>query len=347
VKTTSLGSRVLYLSIRVLFFVICLSSVLLALYLFRTDYRLLDTAFRSYFPNLHEHPDTARLSITPLRLFLLVITCGLIAFVSGLAFIHFPQQAQTWRAKIRSWAESQKSAVRSLLKEIEAMPTWQKYAAGGILLSSLAINLYRSSWSSYDGDEVYSCVYFVHNGWLTTLCHYPDTNNHVFFNLLCIPLDALFSKPAWVLRLVPILAHLALLSAIFLFVKRYFGFCPAFVAMSMGAFWLPTSFYGSIGRGHELMSLFALIGIFHMYAYTLRFQSRNLVTFVGVSVLAFYTVPTYIHCFMSVCAFGLYEGIRQGHWRCVGRIIKAGLFTVLGTVMLYWPIILFSGIDPC
>jgi len=68
------------------------------------------------------------------------------------------------------------------------------------------------------------------------------------------------------MRLVPILAHLTLLSAIFLFVKRYFGFRPAFVAMSMGAFWLPTSVYASIGRGHELMSLFALTGIFHMYA---------------------------------------------------------------------------------
>jgi hypothetical protein len=93
------------------------------------------------------------------------------------------------------------------------------------------------------------------------------------------------------------------------------------------------------------MRLFALIGIFHMYVYTLHFQSRHLVGFVVVSILAFYTVPTYIHCFMSVCAFGLYEWIRQGHWRCVGRIIKAGLCTALGTVVLYWPIVLFSGIE--
>jgi hypothetical protein len=125
------GNRVLHRSICVLLLAICLSSALLALYLFRADYRLLDTAFRSYFPNLHENPETARLGITPFRLFLLVITFGLIAFESGLAFLRFPQQAHTWRSKIRSWAASQKAAVRSLLEEIEVMPAWQKYAAGG------------------------------------------------------------------------------------------------------------------------------------------------------------------------------------------------------------------------
>jgi hypothetical protein len=333
------------IAVRGLLLIACLLSMALALYLLQADYRVLDVTLRSHFPNIHENTDTARLGITPLRLFLLVVTFALIALVSGLIFFCLPQQAQQWREGIKNWAAHQKAAVGRWLRELADLSVGQQCAAGGILLVALLFNLYRGSQPYYNGDEVYSYVYFVHNGFLTTLCHYPDTNNHVFFNLLCILLDWLFSNPAWVMRPVSFIAHLLLLLAVFLFVRRHFGYRPAVMAMAMGAFFLPSSLYAIYGRGHVLMSLFALVALFNMYAYTLYFRSRHLTGFVVASVLAFYTVPTYIHCFLSVCAFGLYEGIRQRNGRGVGNIIKAGLITALGTVLLYWPIILFSGIE--
>jgi hypothetical protein len=338
------SNKILKGLILVFLFALCLISGGVLMYLFQVDYRVLDFTLRSHFPNLYENHETARLGITPFRLSLLQFTSGLLTLTSGAGLHYLSRNYNRWSRALKIWLADLRPSSRRLISEIRRIPAGQRYASGSILLASLIANLYRSNQANYIGDEAYSYVYFIHNGFLSSLCHYPDTNNHVFFSLIGVLLDSFMQSPAWVLRLPSVLAHFLLLSLLFLFLQRHFGFRPALIALAMGACWLPSSLYAAYGRGHMLMCLFALLAAFSMYTYTIH-QGRHLDRFIAASILAFYTVPTYIHLFVSFCAFGLFEGIRQRNKRLVWEVIKAGLGTALGTVILYWPIILFSGIE--
>lgn len=195
-------------------------------------------------------------------------------------------------------------------------------------------------------DENWSYQYFVKEGFWVTLTYYPDTNNHIAYNLMAYFLSLFLGDARLIMKLPTLLAFLSTLFLIYAYVAHWGSFRAAVLSLLLAILVYESRKYAYIGRGHILLSLFVLISSIAMIEYLISNQKGYVFIFILSSILGFYTVPIFIFHFIALGILMLLYAIFFLGGRNITIWLKGGravLYIIIGTTICYTPVILISG----
>jgi hypothetical protein len=197
-------------------------------------------------------------------------------------------------------------------------------------------------------DEAYTVMSFA-----DTLFHamtdYSLPNNHIFHTILVNLSEKTFGFSPWAVRLPAFLAGSLLIPAVYLFAKRFYDHCTGLVAAVLVAFSPSLIDYSTNARGYTLVALFTLLTL-TLGNYVRK--EKNLFAWgllVIFSTLGLYTVPVMLFPFGVLFVWLFLENLAADpfpypskknffyHW------LIAGLLTALFTVLLYTPVLIYTG----
>lgn len=218
-----------------------------------------------------------------------------------------------------------------------------KILLGATLFYILYTRIMISAGLPFHIDEMHSWLYFVDKGFLVSLSYYPSPNNHVFFSLLACVTDLFLDDPLWIMRVTSIGIGMVVSILVFRFLLSYVSFPFALLGMLLFSFTPVIQQYSVLGRGYMLET-----GLFIMafWAFLKLIQSPSSVSFaflfVVSSSLATFTLVTYLYALVGFGLIGLWY---FSSWKLVRRWVF--LYAVIASVvlMLYTPLMLFSGLS--
>ena len=229
--------------------------------------------------------------------------------------------------------------------------------ARGELLLILAITLIgawlRLVWIHFAMryDEAYTYVAFASQPAWKVISDYHLPNNHVFHSLLVhIATRLVGSIEPWAVRLPTFLAGVLVIPTVYFLARRLYGRPPAVIAACLVAGVDYLVKYSADARGYMLMTLLTLLAF---WAGTYVLQHKNRLVWMGLAALCalgFFTVPIMLYPFgglmvwllASALAGDLGPGYRS-RWDFLRYWTAAGAAAALLTLLLYTPILVFSG----
>lgn len=231
-------------------------------------------------------------------------------------------------------------------KEIQRLKPLEKWILGFFFLGVFFYCLYKFYTTPKHQDEHWSYNFFVQEGFWVLLTYYPDTNNHIFFNIICYGLSYIFSDPRWIMKLPALLSFLTCLGVVFIYLLRGRNFWRAFLSISLSFFIYESRQYAYIGRGHLLLSVFVLLTSIFLIEF-LRSRERGYIFYFTIcAILGFYTIPSFVFHFMALAIFliayiFLFEN--GGDKKLWQQTLLTALGVIIGTTICYLPVILVSG----
>ena len=197
-------------------------------------------------------------------------------------------------------------------------------------------------------DEAYTYVTFSRS-LFSAMTDYSKPNNHILHSILVYFATMLFGKGAWVVRLPAFLAGVLLVPAVFWLACRLYDRWTALGAAFLVAWFPALVAYSNDARGYTMVALFTLI-ILALGDHVRK--EKNLFFWALISLfsaLGLYTVPTMLFPFgllfvwlfleNQVSGPGPYRSKREFLWYW----LAAGLGSAVLTVILYTPILIFTG----
>jgi len=228
----------------------------------------------------------------------------------------------------------------SILEELISV---LKFPINKIILIPLGLLFFlllvMANWFPVMLDEANSYLFFVKRGFLVTTAYYPAPNNHVFSNLLAGVVNLFGFKSAFSLRFVSICSVVTAGYFLQLLLKEFFSSRVAILATFMWLGFYHTLVYGFLGRGYSLEVLLFTLSLLSLVKWIKNNRRGYLYWYVLFSMLGFYTVPTYLFYFLPASLFWIWETRKVKLWFLSTTAVG------LGSVLLYYPIILFSGLE--
>ena len=131
---------------------------------------------------------------------------------------------------------------------------------------------------------------------------------------------------------------------LYIFIKRFFSFRIAVLALTAFSFSYNIFYYSIHGRGYSVLSFFIILSLFSLLKMLLsKGNSRFYAAiYIGSSVFGFYTIPVFLYPFLSMSVFGIWYLIKFKHAGII-KFIIVNFFIAAGVCILYAPVILFSG----
>ncbi|MBO9700760.1 MAG: glycosyltransferase family 39 protein [Sporocytophaga sp.] len=300
------------------------------------------TAFKFPFEAREYH----KIYFTPERFEILKIASAVsiipITILSIFLWVHTKKlltQAQLFLAFI-------KNQLQLTIHSFTKISSKEKYIFYAFFLVIIVIRLINlKTLNGIHLDEIWSYNYFVAQGPVVCITYYPDTNNHILFNLISSFLYKLYAHPAFCMKLPVFIQGLLLEVLIFFSMNRLFNFKTALLAMVMTGAAAEICVYSIVGRGHLLCSLFALSSLLSMIGYLKQNKKEYLTCLVIFSALGFYTVPTYLYFFIALCVFAFVILLKERNFNQLFPLIKAFCLTITGVFILYLPVIGISGLE--
>ena len=202
------------------------------------------------------------------------------------------------------------------------------FIAGLILIPFVQIN----------SDEAYCYSYFTSQNPLIALTTYPAPNNHILHSFISSVVDKILPWKLYALRLPSLIAGIASIWVLIMYMRRKYDRQSIF----LGALGVMVSFYPLFyllqGRGYAILLFWSTILAIITIESCNSSKWKYPITSIIVSVLGFYTIPTFLYPFtISLLIMLLFID-----WKSV---IILGGSTLILTVVLYSPIFLFFGID--
>ncbi|MBK0401934.1 glycosyltransferase family 39 protein [Adhaeribacter sp. BT258] len=236
-----------------------------------------------------------------------------------------------------------KKIIRFMKSELGSLNRTERIVAGLTFILIITERFYYLFQFPIHTDEAASYFLFIQNGIWATATFYPIPNNHLLQNLLASALTPFFSEPFWILRLPPLLFSLLLTFSGFLITRRFSDFTTAYLASGLFGFSCFTLFMATQGRGYMLLTLLAVLAFASIMRALQTGKAGYWSIFSLLSVLGFYTVPTFLYPF-AVCVFvaGIYI-LFQKQWQKIPKMTLAGATVLSGTLLLYMPLLLVSG----
>ncbi len=239
-----------------------------------------------------------------------------------------------------------KNQFQLTISSFEKISSNEKYIFFIFFLVVLAIRFGNlKTLSGIHLDEIWSYNYFVTQGPLVCITYYPDTNNHILFNLVSSLLYKLYAHQAFCMKFPVFIQGLLLELIVFFSVNRVFNFKAALLALIMTGTAAEICVYSYVGRGHLLCSLFALTSILSVIGYIIQNRNEYLICLIIFCALGFYTVPTFLYFFVSLCVFSLFILFRERNLKKIFSLIKAFCITIIFVLMLYLPVVGISGLE--
>ncbi|HSI90331.1 MAG TPA: hypothetical protein VK927_04400, partial [Adhaeribacter sp.] len=284
----------------------------------------------------NQYLTSGRFSLIIAGIFFAAVLLGLLAALS------YNYRSRT--ARSGAWFTSESgNLVRAFLQQFTELNKRQTAMLLTFMAAFLGVQLYLLNWFPAHTDEAFSYVFFVHKGLLTVVSYYPLPNNHVFYNLLCLPFEMAGLPPLLVMRLPAFFMAWATGLLLFGLVKKQCDFKAGFLAMALFSSGVYSLYYAVHGRGYMLLTFFALLAGWAVLQFCRNGRKIYLPVMVFASALGFYTVPVYAYAFASVGLFGAAVLLFNRKFIAFRQFALAGFGAVFLTLFLYSPILLTSG----
>jgi hypothetical protein len=330
--------------IRGLICVLAIFCCLLSIKVWISSYQeMLELLKPQNFQTLYEKENYEKGFFSPERYQFLKIFCGFfIPLTLILAYLGI-RESKKISMSVGDFIAGVKSRIHKLLVDFNSLKPSQKILFYLFVVLAMTVKIWVIFSTGLHDDEIWSYRYFIKEGVLVTGTYYPDTNNHILFNLFGALLYKINDNYFFVMKLPVLIQSTLLLILLFLLLNSMLNYRIAIISVSLTAFTGDAVYYSAIGRGHFLMSLFAIISLVSVFRYLQNPQKFYLWLFTCCSILGFYTVPTYLYFFTSIGLYLFLDILINKRLKLIKPVFIALLSVCIGVLICYLPVILVSG----
>ncbi|MBS1777760.1 MAG: glycosyltransferase family 39 protein [Bacteroidetes bacterium] len=242
------------------------------------------------------------------------------------------------------WIDGAINIIAKNYSFFKSLPGVVKVTLTGILVIETLSLAYFSATLPYDYDEAFSYLFFSGVGILSSWFFYPLPNNHVLYNILSsvalhLPLPVV---PAT--RVVSLVAAIIATWYFFKLMTKCVGKVSAAMATALLVFSYPFLLYAVQARGYMLLLLCALLCVYScVNIIGGKSRRKYYALFILSSVAGFFTIPSFLYCFLPVTVILFLNAVRLKSYREIKSTVIANLAIVMGTLALYTPIIWRNG----
>jgi 4-amino-4-deoxy-L-arabinose transferase-like glycosyltransferase len=240
-----------------------------------------------------------------------------------------------------------KLALQAVKKRLSRKDLWLD-----VLFLLLIAGLIRFFWLErpLEHDEAFTYYVFGRLPLRYAIADYSYPNNHIFHTLLLKLAVGLFGNASWVMRLPAYLFGTAIAPLVYAFARQCTHKRTAsLLAGSLVALYPYMVQYSVNARGYSLAAAFTVMAAW--LAWNVMQQKNRLLwlLFSLTIILGLYTLPIMLLPAGGLFTWLLLTGLLNkftpayGRWGWLKYMILSGLLIVLGTVILYLPVILGSG----
>ncbi|MCS6824270.1 MAG: hypothetical protein NZ529_08235 [Cytophagaceae bacterium] len=273
-----------------------------------------------------------------------LLAMRIFSFVLCLALLLMSLFANIVSDILKSIKESLFYLVNAVINKYHSMTKSEKTA---LWISVLLLAIYRCYFMFHYPlmhDEMASYLFFVRNGWLVTLSYYPAPNNHILYNMSCIPFSYLFTDGLHTMRIPVFLMSILLYVAVFFFFYRYYSFKVALCIALIFAFLPLSNLYSVLGRGYMIYTFCALVVVYAtMKLYRNPYEKKIWILYSMFSIAGFYTLPVFFYLFLVCTIFLLTAVILSKKQHCIFIFFIAHVVVSIGVILLYMPVLMVSG----
>lgn len=249
-------------------------------------------------------------------------------------------------ARIISLIQSIQDFWKYLLEYYLSISKQKRLLFWGCMFLMALIRLFFLNRYYFQNDELFSYLFFVRKGFFVLASYYPGPNNHIFYSLLANLTLFVWPDPYYAMKLPSFLVGCAAPVFLFLFLKRYYSFSVSLIGAVLFSFSIHFFYYSLFGRGYALITFLTIFSFF-MSLEIMNGSQKKFVwhIYVLASVLAFYTLPSYLYAFVSLAfAIGL-AVIIEKRYEMVRPFLYYHSMVVALVLLLYSPVVLVSGLD--
>ncbi len=197
-------------------------------------------------------------------------------------------------------------------------------------------------------DEAYNFLVFASRSLPIGLSYYPLPNNHLFQTFLMHLTTKTFGNYPLTIRLPAFIAGVLIIPATYLVVRKLFNKHAAILATALVVASSLLISFSTNARGYTIQALIFLILIL-VAIYIKRTDSRvGWISFVILSALGFYTIPTMLYFFGAVVIWMLLSAVYHDtsitRWAFIKKLTKYCFATVILVAILYLPAFIVSGV---
>ncbi len=281
---------------------------------------------------------------------------GILLIVAGVAAVLFFRRTLAWAAQLVQFLAVQLKAfgsdVRNFFQDLRAFrpPLWSVALVGVMTLAAVFIRLaYVNRPFGYD--EAYTLEAFAIRPFSKIITDYELPNNHVLHTILVRISYLLFGPSPLAVRLPALISGVLMVPLAYSFAGRLYNRHVAILSTALVAVAPLLIDFSTNARGYTLMSMLALV-IFILGLYLKDHKNRFAwLALAVVSALGFYTLPIMLYPF-GILMLWLFLSALTGDrgkeytslWQFTGYLLAGGLATVLLTILLYAPILIYSGV---
>lgn len=199
-------------------------------------------------------------------------------------------------------------------------------------------------------DEAYTFLAFASRSFRVVISDYHLPNNHVFHTILVYLAYHLFGNQPWIIRLPALIAGVLAVPATYWVGNMFYDRNTAILSAALVASASPLISYSTNARGYTLISLFTLL---ILALGVLVKDNKNLLAWILIivfSALGFYTNPTMLYPFGILMTWLLVSALLKDvaseyKSNFFYYLLSSGIGVAFLTILLYTPIIIFSGLD--
>lgn len=220
--------------------------------------------------------------------------------------------------------------------------TREKMALLFLLAVPIAAAIYFALLMPVSYDEACTFLQFTQNGFAVSASHYPAPNNHVLHSLITVVTQDLpfIDSNLIKLRISVLVVFVLTLLAVYRLAATHFDKRLALVTMAVGSVLFLSLYYSYLSRGYGLVNLFFILALTEAFDIIKKEDNgSHWIWFSVISILGFYTMPSFLYPFVTLNALILYFR-RSNLWR---QFIACSCVIVV-VFLLYLPIIANEGI---
>ncbi len=229
--------------------------------------------------------------------------------------------------------------LKGIFIELAHLSIIEKYYFWSSLSAFTVLKIYFLITLPLFVDEVFSYLYFVDKGFFVTMTYYPGPNNHVAYNFVANVFDIFFSDGLLTMRLPSFLLSILIFIFLFVFIKRIGGFFIAISTTCILNVFFVYNYYSVSGRGYVLYLFCFVCIVYCLFQLNNTIKQYYILGYVLFCVLGMYTIPTFVYPLISCFVIGIISFHQKLNW------VKYHVIVVLGTIVLYLPIITFNGVN--
>ena len=228
------------------------------------------------------------------------------------------------------------------VRNIHALQGLEKWLLTALLLLICCIQAYHFIQLPYHSDELYSAYFYVEKGFVYTLTHYENPNNHVFFNLLSTIIYKITQHAAGSIRLVSILSEMLFAYIIFSYLLLKKDFNTAVIVTLTCLCSISFTVFALSGRGYMLETLFTFISLICILNENQTQVKRNI--FIVCNALALFTVISHAYILIGLLLSYLIIHPKNTN-KNFQFVFKSALGIAVITAVCYSPIWFLNGMD--